>query len=87
MKLLEEKNNMVPYALIKKGTEHNPEFLIDYAHINSVLTPQFGIMCGDTLKLIVFFDYEAAHYEVDNILMMHKIHTEILNLITMETVK
>lgn len=78
---------MITYALIKKGTESNPEFLVDYKHINYTLTPQFGILCGDILKMIIFFSLDAADYETREIEMYHKIPTEVFNLVTMEAVK
>lgn len=78
---------MIPYALIKKGTESSPEFFVGHKFESFKMVPDFGVLAGNVLQLVVFFDFESANYYADELFDIHYQDVEIFNLVTMETVK
>lgn len=75
------------FAIIKKGTETNPEYFTGMRLEAFHPAPHFGVCVTNVIQMVVFFDYESANFYSEDIFSEHKISTEILNLVTGEVVK
>lgn len=75
------------FAIIKAGTESNPEYYVGTKYHDFMPIPAFGVCVGSVLQMIVFFEYETASIYADEITDVHKQSVEILNLVTGEVVK
>lgn len=75
------------FAIIKTGTEHNPEYLVGNTFEKFHMVPKFGIQVDNVIQMVVFFDYESADHYSNEIYQVHRIPTEVLNLVTGEVVK